>query len=77
MRRKVVDQQEATRRQKLRQMSQLPPVSKTSPGTATNATRLKAGLQDKRFTQTLDPTQAAKQQADTQGMTVGRLLGDT
>jgi len=59
VRRKVVDQQEVYRRQKVKGMNQLPPVAQT--------------VQEKRFTQSLDQVHAGRKAMERQGFDMGSL----
>jgi hypothetical protein len=75
VRRKVVDQQEVYRRNKVKGANLLPPVAQTSPasGGATADARMKPTTQEKRFTQSLDQVQAGRRQMERQGFDVGSL----
>jgi len=71
VRRKIIDQQETYRRQKTKQMNQLPPV--TQPPAGQSAARIKPSVQEKRFEQSLESLQAGRRQMERQGFDMGNL----
>jgi WD40 repeat protein len=73
VRRKVVDQQEVYRRNKVKGSNSLPPVAQAGGTPPADATRAKATAQEKRFTQSLDQVQAGRRQMERQGFDVGSL----
>jgi hypothetical protein len=66
VRRKVVDQQEVYRRQKVKGMAQLPPMNQAD-------SRAKPTLQEQRFTQSLDQVRASRNQMQRQGFDMASL----
>jgi len=76
VRRKVVDQQEVYRRNKVKGANLLPPVpggASAPAGGGAEMARLKPTTQEKRFTQSLDQVHAGRNQMERQGFDVGSL----
>jgi hypothetical protein len=73
VRRKVVDQQEVYRRQKVKGANQLPPVSQAFGMGAAADPRMQQTSQEKRFTQSLEQGHAGKRHMERQGFDVGNL----
>jgi len=73
VRRKVVDQQEVYRRQKVKGMNQLPPAAPQQTMTSTSAAQAKPTIQEREFTQSMDQVHSGKRQMERQGFDMGNL----